>query len=545
MEIKIIPRNLDLLKQAYLHTTVNSLTINDIYIKGHSCWCKCTCTCGKEAEFRLSYVIKNRNKSCGCAVSPEVASAKNKAFWKNNPDKVAARANKYHEWCVSNPDKVKKKAKKVSEFYKAHPEVAASNGKKCSQWYKNNPDKVKKRSEKYTQWCKDNPQEVAEKISTPVKNSHKKKRIASITDEILSVVHPDDIEKLLNGEFHSCSTDWIRVKCPQCGNYDYHPVSNVIKYRTKSLDLKLCKDCAGVITTSKSESEIAEYISTIYNGECIRNSRDIISPLELDLYYPEKKIAIEFNGIYWHSEMHKPYNYHFNKFKLCKEAGIRLISIFEQDWKFKCDDVKNILDEAFLDLKSIYARKCKIRSLSRKEKSSFINEYHFYGDSCQGTISYGLFYEDSLVSVMTFGKLRGQNSLRNNEGCYELVRYVTKRGLVIVGGASKLIKHFISDYSPNYILCYSDNDFFTGNIYGSLGFTLKSLGEKSIDYQWCNNSDVLSRQQCMPYKLLNKFPEYQSVQITGSKERFIMNDLGYYRVYRCGNSIWEWRKQNR
>ena len=543
MEIRIIPKNLDLLKQTYLHTTVNDLTINDIYIKDNICWCKCVCTCGKEAEFKLKCVIRNRNKSCGCASSAAALSKRHKEYWKNNPDKLAARANKYHEWCINNPDKVKEKSEKVSEFYKTHPEVAASNGDKISEWYKNNPVKLELRVEKFKQWCKDNPQAVIDKISTPIKNLHKKRRIASITDEILSVVHPDDIEKLLNGEFHRLSTDWIRVKCPQCGNYDYHPVQNVIKYRTKSIDLKLCKNCSGAIAASKSENEIANYISTIYSGECVRNSREIIPPLELDLYYPEKKIAVEFNGLYWHSETYKPYNYHFNKFKLCKESGIRLISIFEQDWRFKRDNVKNILKEAFLDLKSIYARKCKIQLLSYKEKSDFINQYHFYGDSNQGTISYGLFYENNLVSVMSFGKLRGQNSLRNNNGYYELVRYVTKSGFVIVGGAFKLIKHFISDYNPNYILCYSDNDFFTGNIYNSLGFALKSLGEKSIDYQWCNYSDVLSRQQCMPYKLLNKFPKYKNMQITGSKERFIMNDLGYHRVYRCGNSIWEWHKK--
>ena len=90
---KVIPKNLGLLKQVCLHATVNNLTINDIYIKGHSCWCKCTCTCGKEVDFKLTSVIRSRNKSCGCAVSPEAASERNKAFWKNHHEKLAVRAH--------------------------------------------------------------------------------------------------------------------------------------------------------------------------------------------------------------------------------------------------------------------------------------------------------------------------------------------------------------------------------------------------------------------------------------------------------------------
>lgn len=51
----------------------------------------------------------------------------------------------------------------------------------------------------------------------------------------------------------------------------------------------------------------------------------------------------------------------------------------------------------------------------------------------------------------------------------------------------------------------------------------------------------------MPYKLLNRFPQYNTIinsgEIIGSKEKYIMEDLGYFRVYRCGNSTWEWIKQ--
>ena len=199
-----------------------------------------------------------------------------------------------------------------------------------------------------------------------------------------------------------------------------------------------------------------------------------------------------------------------------------------------------LLRDAFSESIKIYARKCIAKQLSYQEKSEFINKYHFDGDSHQGNIAYGLFYRDELVSVMSFGKLRGQNSLSSKDSYYELVRFVTKSNYHITGGASKLFNIFIREFSPKYVLCYSDNDFFTGVTYERLGFKLKSLGEKSLDYQWYDKTDCLSRYSCMTSKLLQKYPQYKEMNIIGSKEKFIMEDLGYYRIYRCGNSIWEY-----
>lgn len=537
--VSINVKNIEAVQQYYLNKEFHQLTVIEVYVKSNSCWCTCKCTCGNTCTFKLTNVKRGRNKSCGCAISKEVMSAKQKKFWKDHPDKSAERSIKYSKWCKENPSKVKSKSDKVSLFYKEHPEVAADNGKKISEWYKNNPDKVKERSNRFSKWCKDNQNIVDEKISTAVKMLHRKNRIASITDEILNIVHPDDREDLIKGDFHTRSK-WVRSKCPVCGEYDYHPVSNVISYTKSAIKkLPLCKNCQSEYTSSRPEQDICDYISTFYNGECVKNARDVIYPLELDLYYPEKRIAIEYNGLYWHDDKHKTYDYHLNKFKMCKEIGIRLISVFEQDWMFKNDKVCKLIKDAFSQKQKIYARSCEVVNIDKNIRSEFVNKYHFDGDSYQGIISYGLFYNSELVSVMSFGKLRGQNSLRSNDGYYELVRLVSKDNLYIVGGASKLLKHFIKEYNPKYILCYSDNDFFMGNVYMKLGFTLKSLGEKSIDYQWCNCNEVLSRQQCMPCKLLKKFPQYANTAIDGSKEKYIMEDMGYHRVYRCGNSIWE------
>ena len=498
-----------------------------------------------------------------CKANPdklEARSIKYKEWCKQNPNSVQEIGNKISEWCKNNPDKVLERTEKIKQYYKDNPDAGTNIANKCKQWYSDNPDivheMVEKRlqtfqnnpdiqdtiNKKRVQWYKDNPDKV-KRISEKISSTFKQKRINNDFSLLLNRVHPDYIQSLLNGDINSLSE--ILIKCPICGEYDKHSFHNI--FRINSNDIKpnshnLCHKCYANISQSSPELEIKDIINTMYNGRCIENSRSIIQPLELDLYYPEKNIAIEFNGNYWHDENHKPKDYHFNKFKLCKDKNIRLVSIYESDWYNKRDNIISLLKNIFIDSKIIYARNCTISKLDYKTKSDFINEYHFYGDSNQGTISYGLYYNNELVSVMSFGKLRGQNKLHNNKDHYELVRFVTKDSMRIIGGASKLFKKFISEYHPMYIICYSDNDFFTGETYNKLGFKLKSLGE-SIDYQWVKGTNALSRYECMTNKLLEKYPKYRNINIEGSVEDYIMHDLGYSKLYRCGNSIWEYKQE--
>lgn len=497
-----------------------------------------------------------------CKANPdklEARSIKYKEWCKQNPNSVQEIGNKISEWCKNNPDKVLARTEKIKQYYKDNPDAVTNIANKCKQWYNDNPDivheMVEKRSQtfqsnpdiqdtinrKRVQWYKDNPDKV-KLISEKISSAFKQKRINNDFSLLLNRVHPDYIQPLLNGDINSLSE--ILIKCPICGEYDKHSFHNI--FRINSNDIKpnshnLCHKCYANISQSSPELEIKDIINTMYNGRCIENSRSIIPPLELDLYYPEKNIAIEFNGNYWHDENHKPKDYHFNKFKLCKDKNIRLVSIYESDWFNKHDNIINILKNIFIESRVVYARNCTISKLDYKTKSAFINEYHFYGDSNQGTISYGLYYNNELVSCMTFGKLRGQNKLHNNKDHYELVRFVTKCNVRIIGGASKLFKKFISEYQPVYIICYSDNDFFTGETYHKLGFKLKSLGE-SIDYQWVKGTKALSRYECMTNKLLEKYDKYRNINITGSIEDYVMHDLGYNKLYRCGNSIWEYKQ---
>ena len=191
--------------------------------------------------------------------------------------------------------------------------------------------------------------------------------ISTNCSDLLLSVHPDYINDLLSGNLKSY--DFISTKCPLCGNYSLHTINNVLRFenlRFRYNHPPLCKNCIGVNLSSCCEQEIVDYISTFYSGELVRNSRNIISPLEIDLYYPEKKIAVEFNGDYWHSDKFKSNDYHYNKFRKCLERGIILVSVFESFWRTNSISIKSYLYDLF---------NSRINSLSMIDSYTMNNNY--------------------------------------------------------------------------------------------------------------------------------------------------------------------------
>ena len=207
-----------------------------------------------------------------------------------------------------------------------------------------------------------------------------------------------------------------------------------------------------------------------------------------------------------------------------EENGIRLIHLW--DYEFNQDNLVQKKLELLLKPKEIiYARKTTVRRCSVIEKSEFLKANHIQGND-NAKIGYGLYYNDALVSVMTFCKPRF-NGLYE----WELSRFCTKEGMKVIGGGSKLLKAFIKEYNPSKIITYSDFTLFTGKTYEKIGF--KFLRFSPPNYKWVRGNEVLARYQTMKHKLLEKGFE-------GSSENEIMKTNGYTKVYDCGNKVWEW-----
>ena len=227
-----------------------------------------------------------------------------------------------------------------------------------------------------------------------------------------------------------------------------------------------CPRCNNIIQQSKSEVELIDFIKSIYDGDVLTKNRDIIKPKELDIYIPDKDIAFEYCGLYWHNEKHKGKKYHLDKLKDAESKNIRLIQIFEDEWEnnkyMVKQKIKHLLD--LNDNEKIYARKCEIKNVNVKDKNNFLNNNHIQGKD-NSSIRLGLYYNDELISVLTFGKLRKSLGSSSEEGQYELIRFASSIDKLIIGGFSKLLTYFIKEYNPKYIKTFADLRWSIGILY--------------------------------------------------------------------------------
>ena len=255
-------------------------------------------------------------------------------------------------------------------------------------------------------------------------------------------------------------TDKINVEIIYCGNSAF----------IKRLDLPKIEKYSSInhYQSSLFEIEITDYIKSIYSGEIITNTRDVLKPYELDIYIPDKKLAIEVNGLFYHSSLNNNIdkNYHFNKSKMCEDKGIRLIHIYEWEWLKYPEKIKQLLNIALGSVSKIYARQCEVREISNKEAKPF-NEATHLQNHRNAQVTYGLFYNNELVQLMSFSQTKYNKNLKSNE--WEIIRGCPGSNNIVVGGVSKLFKHFINDYKPNKVFSYCDFNKFDGKSYLALG----------------------------------------------------------------------------
>lgn len=279
---------------------------------------------------------------------------------------------------------------------------------------------------------------------------------------------------------------------------------------------------------SKYEIEIASLLKG-----AIVHDRSVLNGQEIDFYIPDKKLAIEFNGNYFHSELYKDKKYHQNKTLECAKLGIKLIHIFEYEWNDTSTHSKleRLILNEINEPTVIMGRKCKVGIIDACKAREFCNKYHLQG-YVNSEINIGCFSDNKLIGVMTFGKPRFNSNYQ-----YELYRLCWKDNIRVIGGIEKLFRYFIDNFDVESIVTYCDISKFNGNSYTKLGFKACENDLTPPNYVWANiyNNDIKTRYQTQKHKLIK-----QGLGTENQTEVEIMHSLDYYRIYDSGNIKLYW-----
>lgn len=293
---------------------------------------------------------------------------------------------------------------------------------------------------------------------------------------------------------------------------------------------------------SRMEDEVYEFLRSLDSDMIIKlYSRSFINPYGVDLYLPEYKLAIECNPTETHNSSipdiwggyPKPKIYHKMNTDMCEKAGINLIHLFGYEWKHKKEILKSILRNALKkNTRKIYARNTILKAVSFDESQKFLIQNHRQGVSVS-KIRLGLYYDEELVSLITFNSTRYQKS---NIDEYELIRFCSKLNTTVVGGASKLFKEFLKIYQPHKVISYSDRAHTEGTLYEILGFKLQSISDPG--YVWVDpkTDEYLNRIKTQKHKLKNLLND-DSIDLSKT-EKQIMEEHGFVQIFDSGVCTW-------
>lgn len=288
--------------------------------------------------------------------------------------------------------------------------------------------------------------------------------------------------------------------------------------------LPQCKSSNGSI------SQVNKHLYNMLEQNSIYSTLEYhIGAKSYDLCIPEQKILIEIDPTYTHNTVGNHWcagvdvNYHVDKSRIANEHGYRCVHIF--DW----DDVSKVID-IFIGKQRLYARKLALKEVPSKQCNEFLTKHHFQG-TCRGqSIRIGLYLDQQLVELMTFGTPR-----YNSKYEWELLRLCTHPKYKVIGGASRLFKHFIDSAAPQSIVSYCDVSKFTGDVYQILGMQLAYTTPPNKHWSKGNQhiTDNLLRQRGFDQLFNTNYGK-------GTSNEELMLEHGWLPVYDCGQAVYEW-----
>ena len=352
--------------------------------------------------------------------------------------------------------------------------------------------------------------------------------IVALTNEIQPLFSLEYFMQFDSDSQYHVMFDW---HCNKCGkDFSAYLDQNLI---TREHLPARCLHCHPILNgASKPEYEIADFIKTSCNiCDLSMHNRSVLNPYEIDIAIPSRKTGIEYDGLYYHSEFNggKPKSYHVFKTNEAQKKGYQLIHVFEDEWMNKRLIVESRLKSIFgMFDRKIFARKCIVSSVDTNTSKKFLNENHLQGWS-HSSVNLGLYYDNGLVALMTFGKPR-----YNKQYEWELIRYCSLLNVQVIGGAGKLLKAFEMKCRPKSLLSYADYRWSTGKMYESLGFKLDHVSEPNYWYVKSSICERFSRIKFQKFKLKRLLDNFDN----SLSEVENMRNNGFDRIFDCGNLVY-------
>lgn len=304
-----------------------------------------------------------------------------------------------------------------------------------------------------------------------------------------------------------------------------------------------CPKCSHHL--SRGEDAVFRFLSNLTPAE--QRNRTLLKPKELDIYLPEIKLAVEYCGEFWHShgdaeDERKNKLKHHQKYLDCKAQGIRLITLYETEWKEHNYAVRRLLRNAVGKSRGkLMARKCELRKATTQEARQFYDRYHPQGGAGHGE-HYALFWQGKMVACMRFVLGANDRGAGAANRVWTLGRYATR--VTVAGAASRLFKAFVQEYNPPVVKSFSDNRFFEGGMYAQLGFALEADVEP--DYQvWHPKLGTKPKPHYQRRAIPRRIAEIGANEVFDPEtdprtEAQITYALGARRLYDCGKKRWVW-----
>ncbi len=305
------------------------------------------------------------------------------------------------------------------------------------------------------------------------------------------------------------------VTCKRCGFRKETTLYNVIRHKENAYSCHRCDH-----SQSKAETEIAEFVTSVVGHEnVIRGDRAVLaSPQEIDIWVPNCNFAIEFNGLYWHSEVNVDKSFHQLKTDRCKQHNVFLLHIFEDEWRDRPEIVKSmILHRLNKTSRKFFARKCKIEMLPLNKRRNFFNASHIDGDA-RATVAFGLILDDEVVAAISLCNFPSKQTA-------EIARFAIALNTSVPGAFQRLLvacEKWCQDNCVQKLITYADLRHGTGYVYEKAGF--ERLPNTTERFWWTDCENRFDRRSVVADKQ------------NGITERDIAVKKRVFRIYGCKNA---------